>query len=196
MLARSTFMAWAQFEPPHHAPPIAIKPESHLDTTRPMLRYALTLALVMSLTSATAQDTTLHAPPDFDFWLGEWSATWEGGNGTNTVTRELNGHVVHEHFADPGSKFNGESWTVYDHHLKRWRQTWVDDGGGYMTFEGGPTSEGVTLYTRMPDKTGATYLYHMVFHNITPKAFDWTWKRSPDDGRTWEVKWAIHYTRK
>lgn len=158
------------------------------------LTIALLTALAMS-TSSFAQDTTAMIPPHFDFWLGQWSAVWEGGQGTNTITRELNGHVVHERFADPGSRFNGESWTVYDHQLQRWRQTWVDDAGSYMTFEGGPTHEGVTLRTRMPDKTGTVYLYHMVFNHITPDAFDWTWKRSLDDGRTWEVKWAIRYER-
>lgn len=159
---------------------------------RVFVLHLLPFAVIMT---ASAQDATLHAPADFDFWLGNWSAVWEGGQGTNTITRVLNGHVVQERFSDPGSRFSGESWTVYDHQLKRWRQTWVDDTGSYMIFEGGPTPEGVTLHTRMPDKTGTMYLYHMVFHNITADAFDWTWKRSLDDGKTWEVQWAIRYAR-
>ena len=24
-----------------------------------------------------------------DFWLGEWNCAWDGGHGTNSVTREL-----------------------------------------------------------------------------------------------------------
>jgi hypothetical protein len=42
-------------------------------------------------------------PDALDFWLGSWTATWEGGGGTNTVTRELADLVVVERFeAAPG----------------------------------------------------------------------------------------------
>jgi len=29
-----------------------------------------------------------------DFWLGDWQATWDGGNGRNQVTREVGGQVI------------------------------------------------------------------------------------------------------
>ena len=31
-----------------------------------------------------------------DFWLGTWACAWDGGHGTNTVTREFDGRVVQE----------------------------------------------------------------------------------------------------
>jgi hypothetical protein len=34
----------------------------------------------------------------FDIWIGSWDCTWEGGDGTNVVTAELNGIVTHERF--------------------------------------------------------------------------------------------------
>ena len=33
-----------------------------------------------------------------DFWLGEWDCAWDGGHGTNSVTRELDDAVVLERF--------------------------------------------------------------------------------------------------
>ena len=35
-----------------------------------------------------------------------------------------------------------------------------------------------------------------VFKNIGHNQFDWSWERSLDGGRTWEVLWPIHYKRK
>jgi len=36
----------------------------------------------------------------------------------------------------------------------------------------------------------------MVFKNITPNEFDWSWGASKDGGKTWQVQWPIHYKRK
>jgi hypothetical protein len=36
----------------------------------------------------------------------------------------------------------------------------------------------------------------MVFKNITPYEFDWSWESSKDGGKTWKVIWPIHYKRK
>ena len=40
------------------------------------------------------------SPPhrQFDFWVGDWDCSWDGGNGTNKVTAELDGMVILERF--------------------------------------------------------------------------------------------------
>ncbi len=35
----------------------------------------------------------------------------------------------------------------------------------------------------------------MVFYNIQPNSFDWEWKKSTDEGQTWQVLWKIRYDR-
>lgn len=35
---------------------------------------------------------------ELDFWLGSWRARWDGGEGTNTITREFDRKVVVERF--------------------------------------------------------------------------------------------------
>lgn len=35
----------------------------------------------------------------------------------------------------------------------------------------------------------------MVWYNISKNEIDWNWERSDDEGKTWAVKWKIHYTR-
>ncbi len=66
----------------------------------------------------------------FDFWLGDWKVTDPKGDvaGTNRITLEMDGCVLHEHWV--GSKGgNGESFNIYDGATKQWHQTWVDNGG-------------------------------------------------------------------
>ncbi|QQR86048.1 MAG: hypothetical protein IPJ76_15785 [Flavobacteriales bacterium] len=160
-----------------------------------MMKHTLIAAGLLGSKFAHAQQP-MPAPTDFDFWLGEWKLTWDGGTGTNSITKEMNGLLIHERFTDPKENYHGESWTMWDAQHRLWKQTWVDDQGNYMTFEGGPAPEGMLLTTYLTDKKdGVRYLYHMVFADIAPNTFNWTWKRSADDGKTWEVKWAIRYDR-
>ena len=51
----------------------------------------------------------------FDFWLGTWRCTWDGGEGTNTITRTLDDHVILERFTAAGTEpFEGMSVSVFD----------------------------------------------------------------------------------
>ena len=71
----------------------------------------------------------------FDFWLGEWDATWgEDGKGTNHVERILDAKIVQEDFTAPD--LHGISFSVYDPERKLWCQTWVDNNGSYLDFTG------------------------------------------------------------
>ena len=85
-------------------------------------------------------------PDALDFWLGSWIATWEGGGGTNIVTRELADAVVVERFeAAPPEPWSGMSVSVHDPTSERWRQTWVDSNGSYWHFVGTRTGRGHDL---------------------------------------------------
>ncbi len=162
------------------------------------MRTTILFVSLLAACGARAQTPSLDPATQFDFWLGAWDLTWaDGGHGTNQITKELDGKVIHEHSADPGTKYLGESWSVWDPNARMWRQTWVDSQGAYMTFEGGMADGRMELSRHEPDKqTGQLYLWRMVFFNLTADSMEWEWKRSADEGVTWEVKWAIHYTRK
>src|SRR5437764_3834552 len=62
---------------------------------------------------AAACDAPEHR--QFDFWLGEWSVHTADGKlaGTNRITREYDGCVLHEHYATPRT-YSGESLNMYD----------------------------------------------------------------------------------
>ena len=129
-----------------------------------------------------------------DFWIGRWVCTWEGGHGTNAVTRELDGHVISERFeAIEPEPFNGRSVSVLGSDAI-WRQTWVDSTGNYWHFEGGPRDDGSFIFAT-PGRVDAEHLYkRMVFSEITDESLAWRWEFSAD-GALWERRWAIDYRR-
>ncbi|HVQ88538.1 MAG TPA: hypothetical protein VMT88_10190 [Actinomycetes bacterium] len=131
-----------------------------------------------------------------DFWIGEWDASWDGGEGSNTVTRELDGRVVVERFeAPPPEPFSGMSVSVPVGDTDDWRQTWVDSTGSYWTFVGGPQTDG-TFILGTPERVDAEQVFkRMVFSDITYDSFNWRWEFS-GDGVDWQQRWAIRYNRK
>lgn len=130
----------------------------------------------------------------FDFWLGEWDASWgDDGKGINRVEMILNGKVVQENFT--ATDLVGMSVSCYDPERALWCQTWVDNTGSYLDFTGKFEDEKMIL-VRDALINGQACKQRMVWYNIEPHQFDWNWERSDDDGNTWLVKWKIKYTRK
>ena len=130
----------------------------------------------------------------FDFWLGTWRCTWDGGEGTNTITRTLDDHVILERFTAAGAEpFEGMSMSVFDP-AQGWRQTWVDSNGSYWHFVGGHDEAGDLCFTTPGPVDAERLVKRMVFSDITPDAFAWRWESSPD-AVTWTQRWAIDYRR-
>lgn len=156
----------------------------------------LTLGLILGMqASQPATDGAL------DFWVGSWKCSGEsyGPNGktthtegTNKITRTFGGHVIQENFKGQG--FDGMSVSVFEPNSKTWRQTWVDNQGGYIPLRGGKVDDKVILQTlsqaKQPDASS-----RMVFYNIQKDSFDWDWESTTDGGKTWNLAWRVHYTR-
>ena len=150
-------------------------------------------------TDATAAATVGAAfdGTELDFWLGDWDARWgEAGRGTNRLTRILGDRVIREDFSGggPNGHLNGLSLSVFDTQRRIWRQTWVDDSGGYLVLVG-DIAEGCFSFRRDAPEEGPSTQYRMVFRDVRPESFRWTWERSADGGATWEIRWDIAYTR-
>ncbi len=136
---------------------------------------------------------------DLDFWLGEWVADThdrqEDGTikisketATNKITRKFDNKVIHEDFDLPG--FHGESWSVFDAESKIWRQTWVDNSGNYMAFEGGKKGDEFWYEMKAPRDT-----MRMRFTEIKKDSFVWIWEGRKQDGTYGQV-WRLDYRRK
>ncbi|MBX3429380.1 MAG: hypothetical protein KF779_07350 [Hyphomonadaceae bacterium] len=168
--------------------------------------FVIAAVMLMGCANVAAQQPQAAcAGPEYrqmDFWVGVWDARWDAspstpaGNGTNTITRTLDGCVIQEDFDGGPATGNliGRSMSMYHAPLQRWRQTWVDNQGGYFALTGGPVGQGFVLEnTRLSES--APYL-RMVYEDITANAFTWRWQRSADQGATWTDSWVIHYTRR
>lgn len=149
----------------------------------------------------------LHPTPsepaaDLDFWVGDWTmdlrqpdskgvmGEWQKDACTNKIVREYDNKIIRENCA--GSGLNGGSWSVYSPTKKIWQQTWVDDQGSYMLFEGGKVgSEFVLKQTNLPKGKHA----RMRFCNLKADGFDWLWESSAD-GKKWKLMLELKYHRK
>lgn len=104
-------------------------------------------ALVAS--GAIARDSTAAcedpAYREFDFWIGDWDVYADDKlAGSNRITREYGGCVVHERYTTPRG-YSGESLNTYDVGRKVWHQTWVDNEGALLLLVGRASARRMTL---------------------------------------------------
>lgn len=94
------------------------------------------LLLGIHVARAASCDSAEHRA--FDFWLGDWRVTTAKGKfaGTNRITLEYDGCVLHEHYVT-GRGYSGESLNTYDASRGVWHQTWMDNSGTLLLLEGG-----------------------------------------------------------
>jgi len=159
-------------------------------------------SLMLVTTSSNGQPGATHE--DYlDFWQGTWDLTWEDPDGTiavgrNIITREYDGFVVYEKFSAISGTlegFQGMSVSVYDPTRNIWKQTWVDNQGSYLDFEGAFDGEKRIFVRRFTTPGGMEMIQRMVFSNISEDSFMWDWESSTDEGSTWNLNWRIQYTR-
>jgi hypothetical protein len=183
---------------------MAIAPRIGL-VTLALLLAASVLATGQQTTSTTAQSKPCSEPEQkqFEFWVGDWELTWPGdnagetGHGTNSIKRVLDGCVVEENFSGGDSMhLRGRSVSTFDARAGKWKQTWVDNEGGYLDFIGEFQNGQMILSREATRPDGTKVIQRMVWKNITANELDWSWEASKDGGKTWTVNWPIHYKRK
>jgi Protein of unknown function (DUF1579) len=197
---------------PRHPPNLFVEAAS--ETERKIMTNPLSalLLLPLAVSIAVAHSSSQSTPPNpctavgqkqFDFWIGEWELTWPGAKageiarGTNNVKRILDGCVVQENFSGQDAMhLRGTSVSIFDTNAGRWKQTWVDNEGGYLDFVGEFKDGQMILQREAIGTDGTKSVQRMVWKNITANELDWSWEASRDGGKTWQVNWPIHYKRK
>jgi len=148
------------------------------------------------------QDSIPGDPSSLDFWKGKWNAAWEENGkkevyGSNTISLEMNGRVIQESFsihAGENKGFRGQSVSVFDTRVDRWKQTWVDTDGGYLDFTGYKKGNDFYFERAYTGKKGKFIRQRMRFYEITGDSFTWDWEQSVDQG-PWQLIWKIWYNR-
>ncbi len=144
-----------------------------------------------------------------DFWVGDWtvkvharatptSDRWADSVGTQHIHPVLSGCAVQENFSSEApNQFAGKSFSTYAAPQKKWRQTWVDDGGGYIALTGNPEAgSAMTLYDESRMVEGKEIQMRMVYSAVTPTSLHWEWQRTDDNWATNAMMMAIDYTRR
>jgi hypothetical protein len=170
--------------------------------------------MLVALALAAAPAATPPPPPpppacstaeyrQLDFWVGDWDAEFalpggKTGHAVNRITRNEYGDcVIAEHFEQADIAYVGASLSMYDPSRKKWVQTWVDNGGGYITLIGGPVQgqpysfELVTVEPKGPKQVYS----RMIWQDVKPDSFTWRWQARQEDG-SWADSWAINYKRR
>jgi len=159
------------------------------------------------ITNSIAQTTTVPAPQAadlFNFWIGDWNVTWDNADGTkghgrNRVVKLMDGAVIEENFEEaadaPPPRLIGKSVTVQEKSSGKWRQSWVDNQGGYFSFTASVDGDKRIFATDARMKDGKSTIQRMVFRNITKDGFTWDWESTTDGGSTWSLQWRILYHR-
>ena len=150
-------------------------------------------------TAAGNCDTPAHAA--MDFWIGEWDVAWTDADGnpargSNRIDRDAyGGCVVTERFdGRPGLALEGMSVSVYDVAADTWRQTWVDNQGGYIALTGGPQADG-SFALQTADIPGQPR-FRMTWTDISGDGFTWRWQRRAPGADGWQDRWVLNYTRR
>lgn len=118
--------------------------------------------------------------------------------GINKIERVLSDKVIKENFEATGGKLNGyigKSWSVYDARTGEWKQTWVDNRGGYLDFTGGKDGDKRYFHREAMGPDGESIRQRMIFYAITENSFIWDWEMSKDEGKSWQLQWRIHYEK-
>lgn len=167
-----------------------------------MRRFATVFAILFVPAGLAAQGA--GSPPgcsmaehrQFDFWVGDWNVTVQGNQaGTNDVTLEEQGCVLHEHWV--GSRGGtGQSFNFYDRVEGKWHQVWVDNGGNYLHLTGSYADGQMRLAGTAPGPDGAPQPQRLTFFRNADGTVRQLWETSADGGRQWQVAFDGVYRKK
>lgn len=134
----------------------------------------------------------------FDFWVGDWTVTDSAGTtayGTNLVTSEENGCLVHEHWRAGGGN-TGQSFNFYEPRQGTWSQVWVASTGGVLRLTGRLEGQSMTLENELPGPNGGKIRNRIVWSPQPDGRVRQQWSQSQDDGATWRTTFDGWYRRK
>jgi hypothetical protein len=186
------------------------------DRNRTLLAIVLPLACTLRVTAQTppaaASQPSANAPQrpcmhdarfrEFDFWLGDWDVRPTGvppvgPASRNLVTSEDDGCVVMEHWTALNGS-TGQSFNIFDRSVGKWRQTWVDNGGGQHDYRGALKDGNMVFVGDTPAPNGqlGRVPTRLTFFHISTDSVRQFSEVSADSGKTWRTAYDLMYVRR
>lgn len=155
----------------------------------------LALLLPVPAFAATPAPCAAEAFRQFDFWIGSWNVHTPEGKlaGTNRITAEYDGCVLHERY-DTGKGYRGESLNTYDPGSRRWHQTWVDNQGTLLQLDGGLRGSSMVLEGETRDTAGVVTKHRITWTPHADGSVRQHWESADTAGR-WSTAFDGKYTR-
>jgi tetratricopeptide (TPR) repeat protein len=155
-------------------------------------RYASLLAEADKLAHPCPTDPRYRS---FDFWLGDWDVYVNGEKTAahNHISSDLSGCLIRERWSGGGGG-DGESLNFFNPHTGKWHQSYVDDGGSTVWYDGNPTGPGVMhMEGGYADVDGSTGLARVTWTRNADGSVRHFIERSTDSGKTWNVYFDAVY---
>ncbi len=132
----------------------------------------------------------------FDFWVGSWDVFNPQGVkvGTNIITARQNGHIIHESWTNMQG-ITGDSINFFDPARQKWRQVWIDQGGGVVEYEGAFEDGAMRMTGKNVDGAGKEVLSRVAFTPQPDGRVRQFIEHSEDAGATWTVYFDGYYQR-
>jgi hypothetical protein len=154
-------------------------------------------------TVVRAQSTPAGPPkcdaPEYrqlDFWVGDWNVTEGGGQaGTNLVTLEERGCLVHEHWTGAQGE-TGQSLNFYDRNDGAWHQVWVSSTGQVLNLKGHYADGALTYVGQNRKADGTTRQHRLSFRGTPDGTVRQLWESSSDGGKSWAVVFDGLYAKR
>jgi hypothetical protein len=168
----------------------------------PILLAGTALAALAS--RPLAAQTAAPAPPkcdapeyrQLDFWVGQWDVTMRGQRaGTNLVTLEEGGCLVHEHWTGKRGG-TGQSFNFFNREDGAWHQVWVSSTGDVLDLSGHYAKGTLTYLGENRKRDGTTLRHRLSFHSNRDGTVRQLWETSLDNGATWAVSFDGLYARR
>lgn len=157
------------------------------------------LAFAANGFAATADNScaTNSANRQLDYWLGNWKVGPRGasGNAHSTVTLSLDKCLIVENW-DGGRGHRGRNIFGYSADDKSWYGMFADNEGRVHVFASGKVADGTAEFegtSRGPK--GESVLNRVKVTRLNPNKVEQTWKKSNDNGVTWNVVYRGEYFR-
>ena len=157
------------------------------------LIVGMVLGCSLSANAGAACDEAAYK--QFDFWIGHWKVRTPDGKlaGTNRITREYAGCVLHERYTTARG-YSGESLNTYDPGRKTWHQTWVDNEGTLLLLEGRFIDGGMRLEGQTTDPTGKVTKHRITWTAHDDGSVSQLWE-SADGKGAWMIAFDGKYTK-
>jgi tetratricopeptide (TPR) repeat protein len=151
--------------------------------------------------ATTAPTPCMDAPENhkFDFWIGEWDVTTQGGArvGRSSIQQVSGGCALLENWT--GNRGDtGKSLNAFNPSTNQWQQYYVGQGGGVAEFDSSEWVGASIVFKTTPGRApaGGSAMGRLTFTPMANGVVRQHAERSTDEGKTWTTTYDFYYHRR